>query len=290
MGSKSVFVACAALTLASGSLQAVQAATAPIVSISTFTIASSSAPESSGTWRVAPRATFSPGEDLQFVIKWGVVTAGYSNLSVMEVVKIENRPTFHIISSAHSGGVVSTFYKVEDHNDVWLDEGALATVRYEKRIHEGKYQIEETSLLDQIRHRWKTRSYRVDKNTYEEKEGDLPPDALDPFGSLYYIRSLPLEIGKTYTVDVHDGTKVYPLEVDVLKRQTVKVPAGKFDCILVQPKLRGPGIFISKGKKLEVWLTDDERKMPVRMRSEVFIGHVSAELLPPHATPQDDTP
>ena len=72
---------------------------------------------------------------------------------------------------------------------------------------------------------------------------------------------------------------MYPLVVNVLKRETIKVPAGKFDCRVVEPFLRGPGIFISKGKKLEVWLTDDADRIPVRMRSEVAIGHVSAELL-----------
>jgi hypothetical protein len=230
-------------------------------------------------WRIEPRAPFGPGEDFQYVVKWGVVVAGYSNRSIPEILDVSNRPTYHIVSAAHSGGVVNAFYKVEDYNDVWLDQRALVTVRYEKRIHEGKYQIEETSLLDQSKRRWKTRSYRLDKNIYEEKEGDLPPNALDTFGSLYYVRTLPLIVGQTYTIDVHNSNKVYPLVVDVLKREKIKVPAGKFDCILVEPFLRGPGIFINKGKKLQVWLTADERRIPVRMRCEVFIGHVSAELI-----------
>jgi hypothetical protein len=81
-------------------------------------------------------------------------------------------------------------------------------------------------------------------------------------------------------MDVLSGDKVYPLEVKVKKRERIKVPAGKFDTILVEPLLRAPGIFVAKGKKLEVWLTDDPRRLPVRLRTEVFIGHVSAELLP----------
>jgi len=83
---------------------------------------------------------------------------------------------------------------------------------------------------------------------------------------------------------------VYPLVVHVLKREKIKVPAGKFDCLVVEPFLRGPGIFISKGKKLVVWLTADERRIPVRMRSEVFIGHVSAELTDYDLSPQNHTP
>ncbi len=256
------------LLLAATGLEAAPVPSLPTVSLSTTTY----------PWRTEPRAPFGPGEEFQYVVKWGVVVAGYSNLSIPEMLDVNSRSTYHIVSTARSGGVINAFYKVEDHNDVWLDQNALVTVRYEKRIREGKFQIEETSLLDQPRRRWKTRSYRLDKNTYEEKEGDLPANALDSFGSLYYVRTLPLKVGQTYIIDVHNSDKVYPLVVDVIKREKVKVPAGKFDCILVEPFLRGPGIFISKGKKLQVWLTDDERRIPVRMRSEVVIGHVSAEL------------
>ena len=60
------------------------------------------------------------------------------------------------------------------------------------------------------------------------------------------------------------------------------MPAGTFDCFLVEPQLRTPGMFIAKGKKLQVWLTADDRHMPVRMRTEVFFGHVVADLVTYH--------
>jgi len=280
MGSRFHFIGTIFFLLAASVLQAAPVSNWPIVSVSTYSVEASTHTVSSFTWRSEPHSAFTVGEDLHYVIKWGVVIAGYSNLSVHEILNVNHRPTYHIVSAARSGGMVNTFYKVVDDNDVWLDEDALVTVRYEKRIHEGKYQIVETSILDQPNHHWKTRSYRIDKNTYEEKEGDLPPNALDTFGSLYYVRTLPLEIGQSYTLDVLDGGKVYPLVVNVLRREKIKIPAGKYNCIVVEPILRGPGIFVNKGKNLQVWLTDDDRRIPVRMRTEVFFGHVSAELLP----------
>src|SRR5439155_86286 len=78
---------------------------------------------------------------------------------------------------------------------------------------------------------------------------------------------------------VQSGEKTWPLVVNVKKLEKVKVKAGKFLCYRVEPVLRERGIFISKGKKLEVWMTADARHMPVLMRSEIFIGHVSAELV-----------
>jgi hypothetical protein len=261
-------------------LSSAAAVSSGAVATSSFTSAISSAPvPSSFTWRSVPNTAFREGEELSFVIKWGVITAGYSTLAVPGVVPIDGRPAYHLVSEAKSAGMASAFYKVEDHNEAWLDKGALVSVRYEKRIREGKFRIEESILIDQIRHRFLIHSYRIDKNLYEQKEGEVPPNVLDVYGSLYFVRTLPLDVGDVYTIDVISGEKIYPLEVRVKKLEKVKVPAGKFDTFLVEPLLRGPGIFISKGKKLEVWLTADERRMPVRMRSEVFIGHVSAELI-----------
>jgi hypothetical protein len=233
---------------------------------------------SSDTWRSVTNTAFSGEEHLSFVVKWGLVTGGYSTLSIQGIEPVNGRPAWHIVSEARSGGMVSAFYQVEDHNEAWLDQEALVSVRYEKRIKEGKYRIEESTLIDQTKRRFHLQSYRLDKNLYEQQEGPLPPDTLDVLGSLYYVRVLPLVVGQSYTMDVLSGDRVYPLEVKVKKRERIKVPAGTFDTLLVEPFLRAPGIFIAKGKKLEVWLTDDARHLPVRMRSEVFIGHVSAEL------------
>lgn len=287
MAFKRAVGAIAFLLIAAGSARAQVSAAATAtatasasVAVSTYSVALTSMTISTYTWRTLPNHAFKPGEDLQFVVKWGLVVAGYSSLSVTDIDHVDGRAAYHITSKARSGGMVSAFYKVQDNNQVWMDVQSLLTLRYEKRIKEGKYQIEETTSLDQARHRWITKSFRVDKNSFEQKEGDLPPETLDSFGSLYYVRTLPLELGQTYTFDVHSGDKVYPLIVKVLKYETIKVPAGRFDCIKVEPALSGPGIFVNKGKKLEVWLTRDDRRMPVRMRSEIFIGHVSAELLP----------
>jgi hypothetical protein len=219
------------------------------------------------------------GESLTFAIRWGAITGGYSSLSVQGVQTISGRPAYHVVAEARSTGLVDALYRVRDRNESWVGTQPLGTLRYAKNIHEGKYRVEEETVLNQDEHRFHNHSYRIDKNEYEDKEGSIPPNVLDVLGSLYYVRTLPLAVGQSYTIDVHSGDKVYPLVVNVKKRAKVKVRAGKFDCFLVEPQLRDPGIFISKGKKLEVWITADARHLPVLMRSEVFIGHVSAELV-----------
>jgi hypothetical protein len=231
------------------------------------------------TWRSSPNSAFRAGEDLQYVLKWGVITGGRSTLSIPQMEKVGSREAYHVVSEAQTTGIADVFYKTRDRNETWLDAESLVTLRLEKHIREGKYKVEAAIEFDQETHRYRDYSNRLDKGTSEYAEGVIPDYVMDVLGSLYYVRTLPLEVGKSYTMDVYEGKKIWPLVVNVRKIEKVHVPAGKFTCFRVEPVLREPGIFVSKGKKLEVWLTTDERRIPVQMRSEVAIGHVAAELV-----------
>jgi hypothetical protein len=76
----------------------------------------------------------------------------------------------------------------------------------------------------------------------------------------------------------HDNKKVYDLKVIIQRKERIKVDAGTFDCIMVQPVLQGEAIFKQQGE-LWVWLTDDERKIPVQMKSKVAVGSITTELI-----------
>jgi hypothetical protein len=83
--------------------------------------------------------------------------------------------------------------------------------------------------------------------------------------------------GATMIVPTHDNKKSYEMEVKVHKRERIEVPAGKFNCVLVEPILKSEGVFKSKGSIL-VWLTDDERRMPVLVRTKVPVGSINVAL------------
>ena len=275
---RSIFKPSLWLFLAAASVRAAD----PIVSVSTIPVTSSTEPVHA--WRQMVNTAFGPNEELDFDIRWGVVKAGTSSLNIDGLVDVDGRPAYHLVSEAHSTGVVDTFYKVNDRNEAWLDQASLISVRYSKQLREGSFKEDDLVILDQVAGEWTRTTERLDKKTKKTKSGPLPPDTLDVQSSLYVMRTMPMVVGASYRIDVHSGDKIYPLVVKVKRREKVKVPAGTFDCFLVEPLLRGPGMFVSKGKKLDVWLTADDRHMPVRMRSEVFFGHVAAELT--HYSPQ----
>lgn len=228
-------------------------------------------------------APWKVGEKLIFEIKWGIVPAGEGTLEVKEQTTLSlntndkrQTPVYHFVATAKSNSFLDVFYKVRDINESWLDTQEWVSHRFEQHNQEGKY------ILDQVvEYDWKNKHFKnlekVKGREPKVEEGALTIPAVDTLSSLYLARSKSLRVGEEFSFDVHSG-KNWPLVLKVLKRETVKVSAGSFDCFLVEPFLRERGIFIQKGKKMQVWITADQRQMPVLMKAEIFIGHVSAEL------------
>lgn len=240
----------------------------PSVSASTTTVSIST---------TTAQHPFSVGELLQFEIAWGALSVGTAFLEVRDIVEVSSRPAYHFVSEAKSSSFLDGIYKVRDRNEAWMDVQTLESHGYQKSMREGGYRREETVAFDLKQRKFFAKSYNPKKKTESFSEGPIPAFALDVLSSLYYLRTQNLAVGSDVIMDVNTK-KNWPLVVKVKKRETVKVPAGKFDCFLVEPLLREEGLFVKKGKKLEVWLTADEKKTPVLMKSKIFIGSVEAKL------------
>lgn len=225
-------------------------------------------------------------EHLEFEVHWGILSVGRATLSAREILNFGGLPAYHIVSEARSNKFCDAFYKVRDVNESWIDATQLHSLGYLKKLREGSYFRDEWVLYDTAAKKYLAKITNKD-GSFQYSSGTLPSPVLDILSSIYYVRSQPLKIGDEYIVDVSTPEN-WPLVIKVLKKDRIKTPAGRFDCVVVEPFLRKEGIFIQKGKRLQVWITDDARRMPVRMRVEVFFGHVSAELARP--APDDPSP
>ena len=105
----------------------------------------------------------------------------------------------------------------------------------------------------------------------------IPPFVQDALSALYFVRTQPLHVGDTFRIPHFDNGNLYDLAVIVHKKEKIKVPAGTFQTILVEPLMASEGIFKRKGK-LNIWMTDDERRIPVKMTSKIAIGSIGANL------------
>ncbi len=216
-------------------------------------------------------------EQLKYGLYYSFVKAGTAYIKNRGLVSANGRPAYLIQTTAFSASVIDSVFKVRDVNYSWLDAETFYSLGYTQSLREGNYKRDEWITFD-----YNTNTYYGEiqkKGDPREISGVLTGPVLDMLTSLYYVRSQPLHVGQDVILDIVNREEKYPMVVKVLSKETVKTPAGKFKCIVVEPQFRGEGIFVAKGKSLKVWLTDDKYKMPVKMKTEVFIGSVSAELL-----------
>ena len=103
------------------------------------------------------------------------------------------------------------------------------------------------------------------------------PFTQDALSAFYFVRTQSLNVGESFQLPQFDNGKMYNFEVRVLKKEKIKVKAGIFNTILLEPMLLTEGLFRHKGR-IRVWITDDERRIPVKMSSSIIIGSVEATL------------
>ncbi len=137
----------------------------------------------------------------------------------------------------------------------------------------GDWKARNLEVYDQVRHTM-TRQHNDEKPF----EMGVPPFTQDIISCFYYFRLLPFEEGKTYEIPTQSSGQNYHLYVKVLGREKVTVPAGTFDCFRVKPLVKKDTVFRTK-EAIDIWVTADDRHMPVRVQTGLVIGSISADLL-----------
>jgi len=215
-----------------------------------------------------PAPAFGAGEELVFNVMYGFVKAGTATLAIPEVVEVDGRRAYHLTSRARSSRGFSMVFEVNDRVDSWWDGECLRSVAFQKHLREGDYRKNE-----EIRFDYGKRIARYGTG----REVTITGDAQDMLSSIYWVRTRDLKVGTSVFMEAHSDGKSYPLEVKVLNEETVTTPAGRFDCYVVEPFLKGSGIFRHQGR-LQIWMTRDAPHTPVLMRTKIPVGSIVAEL------------
>lgn len=218
--------------------------------------------------------SFQLPEILNYDLTWAGIKAGEASLEIME-----NADGVKITSTAKSAKWVSVFYTVNDKVESRLLKNESPGVvgpplNYRLNIREGRHRKNKEVIFDHQN----AKIVYIDYIGNERKEFEIPPAVFDPISSFYHLRTLNLEVGKSVYVTIFDSKRVWNVEVQVLRKEKVEVPAGRFDAIVVKPLMKSEGIFARRGE-IYIWLTDDEKRIPVMLKTKVKIGSVNASLV-----------
>jgi len=216
--------------------------------------------ETTGPFKVP----FQVGEKLTYAAKVNFLNAGTATMSVEGIEVIRDRPTYHTIFNV-KGRVL--FFHVDDHYESWFDTTSLVSLHHVQHIDETKYKVDK--VYDFYPER------RVYVRNGEEKPSVEKP--LDEGSFIYFMRSVPLEVGKTYSFDRYYQPEKNPVIIKVDRRERVKVPAGEFDAFVLKPIIKSKGLFGENGQA-EVWFSADSTRTLLRLKSKLSIGTLYLEL------------
>jgi hypothetical protein len=200
---------------------------------------------------------FGPGEHLVYNVKVGWFSAGSGWLTVEGLDNVRGNPTYRAVMGMRGR---FTFFSIDDRYTSWFDVHTLQSWRF-VRSYGGTYTSARHYEFYPERHMWD----REDNDEFGPMSTESP---LDDIAFVYFLRTLPLEVGETYTFDRYFKEEGNPVVVRVLRRDKRKTDAGEFNTIVVSPSFQSEGLF-AEGGKAELHFTDDERRILVYMKVDL---------------------
>jgi hypothetical protein len=209
---------------------------------------------------------FGVGERANYDVKFSFVKAGSATMEVVGIETVRERKAYHTRFILR-GGIPG--YRVNDRFESWMDVETLDSLRFISEQKEGGREREKHYEI------FPERAVYLEKG--DNKELPSISEPLDEGSFFYFVRTMLLEVGNTYSFDRYFRPDRNPVTIEVLRREKVKVPAGEYDALVVRPIIKTKGIF-SKNGRAEVWLSDDDRHIVLQMTSRLRFGSINFYL------------
>ncbi len=212
---------------------------------------------------------FHQGEHLEFSVRFGVVPAGRLTLQVTrQEVRPQGDTLLEFRMEARTRGLFNALFRVHDRIRSQVVVPPFASVLYEKHLEEGRYRAHRRILYD------------PERQVAVYENGDTlptPPGALDPLALYYYLRTVPLRAGDTLRVPYHVDRESTWLRIYVERRDRVPGPEGPAPAWVLTSDLKASGI-LKGGGDFVLWLSDDGRRLPLRIETSLSFGTMVATL------------
>jgi len=222
-------------------------------------------------FRKVSNNSFIVGEKLTYTLHYGFIDAGRATLEVLECdKKINGRELVHAVGKGKSLGAFNWFFKVQDRYETYLDAEGMFPWMFIRRVHEGGYEISQDYTF-----------YQHKKKVSDGKKSfDVPYNIQDMVSSYYFARTIDFsdaKIGDVFEFNTFMDGEIFPLKIKYLGKEKIKIRRGKFNCIKFSPVVQTGRIFKSE-EDLQVWISDDENKIPLLAKANIMVGSIKMEL------------
>ena len=217
--------------------------------------------------------SFQVGEQLTYDISWLFITAGTAVMAINDAGTDGDRHLVKLLTTAQSRPTITKFFPVDNRVESIMDPATLLPEHLIFRRREGKKKED----IEYTFHHTEGKATAVKGGTTETL--DIPPGTQDVISCLYYARSeLSLRPGSSMTMNVFHDKKNRKVEVRVEEIETLSGSWGEVETVRVLVIMPFQGLFLNQGN-IRVWFTNDDRRIPVRMKAKVVIGSIVADLV-----------
>lgn len=220
--------------------------------------------------------TFDVGEWFKFRIHYGLVNAGYATLEVKEATK-NGKKVFHVVGNGYTTGMTKFFFKVNDDYQSFFDKKTGQPYQFIRKIDEGGYTKNQEGFFNQSANNVLVKDYK--KKT--EKTISVPENVQDIVSAFYYLRNHPsidkLKVGESIAIDMFFDDETTKFKLKFMGREVIKTKFGNVKSMIFRPYVQAGRVF-KEEESLTVWISDDENKVPLRIKASLAVGSLKADL------------
>lgn len=216
------------------------------------------------------------GEWFKFRIHYGFVNAGYATLEVKDAT-INNKKVFHVVGKGYTTGLSRFFFKVVDVYESYIDKETGNPYRFIRNINEGGYTKNQEGFFNQAANKITVKDYK--RNT--EKTFVIPKNTQDILSAFYYLRNYPtidkIKPGDSIAIDMFFDDETTKFKLKFIGREDITTKFGVVSAMIFRPLVQSGRVF-KEQESLTVWVSDDENRLPVRIKADLAVGSLKADL------------
>jgi hypothetical protein len=219
---------------------------------------------------------YAVGEWFKFRIHYGIVNAGYATLEVKDAT-INNKKTFHVIGKGYTTGMSRFFFKVDDLYESYIDKETRNPYQFVRKIDEGGYTKNQEGFFNQSSNRVVVKDYKhkTEKTLY------IPKNTQDILSTFYYLRNHPnidkLKIGEAVAIDMFFDDETTKFKLKFMGRENITTKFGVVPAMIFRPLVQSGRVF-KEQESLTVWISDDDNKLPLRIKASLAVGSIKADI------------
>ena len=236
---------------------------------------------------VAKAPIFKQGEQLRFKLGWSFFKVAKATMQV-EPDSYEGKAALKISLDTKTNSFADAFYKVRNSSTSWVAEDMSRSFEYKAVQEEGDRDRDTQAFFDPVS---STARYINNKNGESQGPVNILPGTFDPLGIVFFIRTLDFDVGDELVIPTSNGKEFFYTIVRVVDKVTKRFRFGKMEAFVLEPDIKDIGGVFKRSKDghLRFYFSADERKLPLRMESEVAVGKFWAELVEVVEPVEDDS-